>query len=141
MCPNTAQYNRESSLLRALLAQDTDSGVLNDNPSEKLFSVGKVDQPPEGSKSILELEFTHVQLGLVSDISEAAVLLTLDSGTLLEHMNEQSHIRVLGLTVDRVRGAFPNRLLLVLLSKLKALHCVVNSFNGVWAEICSLKQK
>lgn len=84
------------------MAQDADSGVLDDHLSEKSFSIGKVDQPPQGSKKILELEFMHVQLGLVSDISEGAVLLTLDSGTLLEHMNEQNHVRVMGLNVDHV---------------------------------------
>ena len=62
-----------------------------------------MDQPAEGSTLILELDFTHVQLNLASDVSEGCVVLALDSGVLQESFSAQHHERMMGLSVDHVR--------------------------------------
>ncbi|GMH33483.1 hypothetical protein BSKO_01317 [Bryopsis sp. KO-2023] len=101
--PAQAKVTRDSSLLRKLLAQQESSSSAAVEEPEIPLSSQSVDQPPPDSKMILELEFVHVQLGLVSDISEGAVLLTLDSGMLHEHLSQTHHVRMMSLNVDHVQ--------------------------------------
>lgn len=92
-----------------LLKQDEEGKVGNEVEGEKEThhqkssqEQGMIDQPPPGSKMILQLEFRHVQLSCLSNISEGGVLISLDNGTLYEHFNEHEHIRMMSLKCNNV---------------------------------------
>lgn len=141
---NLAQVNRESSFVRALLEQEPDISTTDSLLAERSSSLQLVDAPPAGSKLVLELEFMHVQLGLVSDISEGAVLLTLDSGQLLEHLDDQNHIRTLGLNVDHVSCTFVFfsgarfRSLVHPIRNKKVMNCLASRFNAMQWTLLSI---
>eukprot|EP00803_Ostreobium_quekettii_P004304 evm.model.scf_1699.1 EVM.evm.TU.scf_1699.1 scf_1699:12197-31250(-) len=99
------EERQEDSLLSALLLQDPES--IENSPDEAIaasMSTQGRDHAIEGSKLILELEFTQVQLNLATDVSEGCVVLALDSGVLKQHFNEEHHEQIMRLSVDHVQA-------------------------------------
>eukprot|EP00210_Caulerpa_lentillifera_P001979 g1897.t1 len=103
------KQSSDAELLKTLLMQDA-QGTGPRSPHELKQSLStshetpQVDPPPSGSKMILQMEFHHVQLSCLSNVSMGGVLVCLENGLLFENFSEEQQIRSMGLQVHQVQA-------------------------------------
>lgn len=104
------QQSSDAELLKTLLMQDAQglgprsSHEMKSSVTSIQESQQAVDPPPSGSKMILQMEFQHVQLSCLSNVSMGGVLVCLEQGFLFENFSEEQQIRSMGLRVQQVQA-------------------------------------